>query len=223
MGKEVKYMNMNRFAQEVHRNAVAHGWWDEERSFGEIVALCHSELSEALEEFRAKRPMLYFPCNAGGLCVDDRPEEHMDCGSRVIDLEHPEISCKARSYKPEGVAVELADCIIRILDWMGKEEISPDEYLERARSIRRVMCDLPAYLCKGSLGDLVAELHLYLSLAYRNWLDGSGISPVACRMALVILRIQEWAAETGVDMETILDQKHAYNKTRPYRHGGKAL
>lgn len=29
--------------------------------------------------------------------------------------------------------------------------------------------------------------------------------------------------ENGVDMEMALDIKHAYNKTRPYRHGGKAL
>ena len=38
----------NELRDEVHENAVKHGWWDEERSFGEIIALCHSELSEAL-------------------------------------------------------------------------------------------------------------------------------------------------------------------------------
>lgn len=41
--------------------------------------------------------------------------------------------------------------------------------------------------------------------------------------ALVILRIQEWAEEAGVDLEQVLREKFAYNKTRPYRHGGKAL
>ena len=40
---------INEFAQEVHSNAVNHGWWEDDRSFGEIIALCHSELSEALE------------------------------------------------------------------------------------------------------------------------------------------------------------------------------
>lgn len=41
---------LNEWARDIHQNAVAHGWWDEPRSFGDIVALCHSELSEALEE-----------------------------------------------------------------------------------------------------------------------------------------------------------------------------
>lgn len=44
-------MKLNKFTEEVHQNAVEHGWWDEERSFGDIISLCHSELSEALEEF----------------------------------------------------------------------------------------------------------------------------------------------------------------------------
>lgn len=129
-------MKMNKFAAEVHQNAVEHGWWDEERSFGEIIALCHSELSEALEEYRAKRPMLYFPCNSGGLCVDDRPLENMTCGSRARKASDPETFCSARSNKPEGIAVELADCIIRILDWYGKDGMDTDALLEDVRKHR---------------------------------------------------------------------------------------
>lgn len=128
--------NLNKFAAEVHQNAVEHGWWDEERSFGDIIALCHSELSEALEEYRSGRPMVY--CEVLGTnkaCMDG------ECGG---------IECLSwfTGRKPEGIAVEMADCIIRILDWCGKE---------------------------------------------------------------------------GIDIEAILEEKHAYNKTRPYRHGGKAL
>lgn len=213
-------MKMNKFAAEVHQNAVEHGWWDEERSFGEIIALCHSELSEALEEYRAKRPMLYFPCNSGGLCVDDRPLENMTCGSRVRKASDPETFCSARSNKPEGIAVELADCIIRILDWYGKEGLDTDALLLEAGII--TVCDLPTPVY-GSFGDFIALLHNLLSMAYACWCNASGISASALRLAKCIREIMAWAKENGVDMEHILDMKHEYNKGRPYRHGGKVL
>ena len=31
-------MTLNAWAEEIHRNAVEHGWWDEERTFGRIKA-----------------------------------------------------------------------------------------------------------------------------------------------------------------------------------------
>lgn len=40
---------INEWSKIIHENAKAHGWWDEERSDGETLALWHSELSEALE------------------------------------------------------------------------------------------------------------------------------------------------------------------------------
>ena len=79
---------------DIHNNAVDKGWWEKERSFGEIIALCHSELSEALEA--------------------DRGGE-----SAVWD----------NSGKPEGWAVELADCVIRIFDYFGKQGIDAEKII----------------------------------------------------------------------------------------------
>jgi NTP pyrophosphatase (non-canonical NTP hydrolase) len=46
----------NEKATEVHETAKAKGWWDVERNDGEIIALMHSELSEALEALRHGNP-----------------------------------------------------------------------------------------------------------------------------------------------------------------------
>ena len=106
-------MTLNELATEIHDNAKRHGWWDEERSFGDIVALCHSELSEALEEYRSKRPMAYV-------------WENKNLGN---DLYCEEDMSKWGIQKPEGIATEMIDCIIRILDWCAKENVDVDKLL----------------------------------------------------------------------------------------------
>lgn len=109
-------MITRELARDIHSNAKLHGWWDEPRTFGELIALCHSELSEALEEYRY--------------------------GHEPHETYYPS------GDKPEGIPSELADVVIRIID----------------------MC-----------------------------------------------------AYYGIDLESAIEAKHAYNKTRPYKHGGKVL
>jgi len=43
-------------ANRAHDIAVDHGWWNKERNDGEVIALMHSELSEALESIRSSNP-----------------------------------------------------------------------------------------------------------------------------------------------------------------------
>ena len=100
---------LNEWAAIIHANAIEKGWWEEERGLPEILMLCVSELAEALEEYRDGKPLLYCERFEQSPCGECTPETFL--------------TCHGANSKPEGVAVELADCVIRILDYCGRAGI----------------------------------------------------------------------------------------------------
>lgn len=46
----------NRVARQVHATEIEKGWWEGERNDGELIALIHSELIEALKALRHGNP-----------------------------------------------------------------------------------------------------------------------------------------------------------------------
>lgn len=124
-------IQLNSYAQSVHRCAVDHGWWGGgpdlpmgliDRNMGEMIALMHSELSEALEEYRDNKPYLYYVC--------DPPLNSGYTGIQTWEGP-PNLSGTDLLGKPEGLAAEFADVIIRILDTCAKMDIPITEALLR--------------------------------------------------------------------------------------------
>lgn len=111
-------ITLNDWSTIIHQYAKDKGWWDEgtDRGFGTLIALLHTEISEAYEEYR---------------------DGHSYTETYYNPL-HPS--------KPEGIPSELADVFIRLFDMCGYY---------------------------------------------------------------------------GIDIEAAIAEKHQYNLTRPYRHGGK--
>ena len=97
-------MEIHDLIQTAHATAVDKGWWEEndpERNIGSLLALVHSEVSEALEDYRnsSENPRLF-------------PDWYYD-----------------DTGKPVGFASELADIIIRIADLCGGYRIDLDTAL----------------------------------------------------------------------------------------------
>lgn len=84
-----------------------------------------------------------------------------------------------------------------------------------------------------TVGDHIALMHSELSEAleeYRtrgidykiNW-DGEKPTGFVLELADVMIRIAQFCEEKGIRLENALRVKMDYNKTRPYRHGGKEI
>lgn len=65
--------------------------------------------------------------------------------------------------------------------------------------------------------------------SYRNeepllWITETGKPEgVAAEIADIVIRCCDLAAALHIDLEDVVHAKHAYNETRPHRHGGKRL
>src|SRR5690348_3932574 len=58
-GQPTTSAGLSALAQSINDNARAHGFWQSERNFGEMLMLATSELAEALEEHRQGRPPVW--------------------------------------------------------------------------------------------------------------------------------------------------------------------
>lgn len=210
-------MLVSELTKMVHENAVAHGWWEDEREAPEVLALIHSEWSEALEEARAGRPMVWYSCGESlGHRLTCDPKDKTEC--RMFGREE---ECEYRGRKPEGVAVELIDGCIRILDYIGKLGVIEPGSGESDIAVEELYTENPFDGVESweKLPVLVAYLHFHTSVVMKIK-EEFPVGRVA-QMLITMSIAMSWVKKQGLDPLAILLEKHEYNKNRPYKHGKK--
>lgn len=181
--------NMNELIANIHANSKAHGWWETDRPFYETIALIHSEWSEALEEYRAGRPNVWY-------------------GETEIN--------GAKVAKPEGIAVELIDGVIRILDLFGRRETDFDGFAVLGDTVLSLNEQEEADICKATLPEFIGILHVMTSSACLHEDTDAGMMDLLRAVGAVTVYVQN---VLHVDPLETLNNKHDFNKLRPYKHG----
>ena len=185
-------MNLNEMAAEVKAVNDEKGWHDKPRTHYALIALLHSEVSEALEAYR-----LWGFADA---------TEYFKLG--------PKGSYPALNPKPEGVGSELADVLIRWLD-MGWDALHLD--LDAEVDKRHGM-----YGINVDFMDAAGIMHMHLSrvlYAIDSNLFGEDDEEVAKYFVAIYRYLVQWADHLGIDLAAEYRRKLDYNKTRPFMHG----
>lgn len=105
---------INELSQKIHANNVKKGFYDEPKNIGEMLALIHSEVSEALECDRKDK---YCPLNPMFLGMLN------DCNNDVFN---EEFEAKIKDTFHD----ELADIMIRVMDLAAHKDIDLEAHIE---------------------------------------------------------------------------------------------
>lgn len=203
-------INLFAFAKAAHQNAVAHGWYDDQKT-GELEARAVSDILQNFEgeilEFRTA-------------VFKQKFETYQNDGSD----------------KPEGAYVELADLLIRMADAIGYYfMINPDSRFGTV-DYSFIELDTRAYVASVS-GDIkrrtyLGEFERSHSRYVADWLSAqiSILWEMYRRTSHENFIVGLWEAYVCIfellnreypgKIVPAIVLKYEYNKGRPYRHGG---
>lgn len=116
-----------------------------------------------------------------------------------------------RPSKPEGVPSEFADIFIRLLDdaWLFGQLDLDAEVAEHAG----------VYGVHESFATNMNVLHKLIV----RMDESAGTRDYPQFFAGVLVCLSDLCEHYGIDLTAEYERKMAYNRTRPYRHGGKRL
>lgn len=113
---------INELAQQIHKNNVSKGFYEDEKNIGEMIALIHSEASECLEADRKDR---YCELDNENWTIDGHTlREDIQCEDDVEFLSVFKMSMK------DTFEDELADVMIRCMDLAAFKGIDLEAHIK---------------------------------------------------------------------------------------------
>ncbi len=228
-------INWQKLCEDSHNISKDKGWLDTERSYAGLNALMHSELAEALEDYRANRPIdqIYFEVTYS---YDEGPtgigaKESTTCSEEELKDLRERAGVTIHNAKPCGVPIELADFIIRVAQHCGTEKWAlPAQMTHLAKITRR--------LGWGDFEEMIAWTHFFTASSFAftrgvpapsgagTWITGPGTdNPPMALLASAVCVLTDFCEQQNppIDLQRAVALKEGYNRTRSHRHGNKKI
>ena len=186
---------LNDLAKEIHQNAKDKGFWDSPRNTGELFMLIISEASEALEANRKGR-------NA------DIKQYKAVTGSNEMVFNQ----IAFRNFIKDTVSDELADVVIRILDYCASQEIEIKPAL-----LSTTLISLDSDNFGAALFQICGEIQRAGEYALTNdiWEIEKSKDNIHSTLTLII----QLCDREQIDLLKHIELKMKYNATRERMHG----
>jgi NTP pyrophosphatase (non-canonical NTP hydrolase) len=78
-------------------------------------------------------------------------------------------------------------------------------------------------LVTSEVAEAFEEVRNGRAMTETYYTENGKMCGVPSELADVVIRIIDMCEYYGIDLEQAILEKHAFNKTRPYKHGGKVL
>ena len=161
------------------------GWRSGTNTFGDYIALLHTEVGEATDAYRSYK---------------------------TVDV------TDAATGKPEGVGSEFADVLIRTLDLADVFSLTLPPAWVSLDMFRRI--SPPAWIT--TFADHTAWLHKAVAKLGGS-LEPRGLEFRNAELRELISSLLYVCDLYGIKLEDEYERKIAFNRTRPFQHGGKVL
>lgn len=190
--------NLNTLKDRAYKNAVAHGWHEEELSNEHCLCLVISELMEAVEADRkGRRALKYnFFSNFAYELTANRLYGYSDAYDRAF-------ICMFDRYIKDSVEDELADTCIRILDLAGLRDINL------------------SYIDDLKINQVSFTEYIYAVSSFISNPDKSSKDWLERHLSYSLGWIFSFCKKNNIDILWHIEQKMKYNELRPYKHGNK--
>lgn len=217
-------MRLNELRDTSYEIAKSKGWHDPDfdtATFADRMALVISELAEALEEHRKGKPARNIEYVKDGAVGCTYAPAHSS-GVTADLIKTTALKLVESGHKPEGIVIELADVLIRVGDAAGRHKIDL-EISSSLVSVEGMVDDPAAWRGCHTFGEWFCCVAFEAAIASRTDPSRAKARAALFRTIRTTCGMARSLGITSEEFVRAIEIKHAYNRTRSFRHGGKKL